>query len=53
MTKQEFEERMDALIEEYILDNPDYEDVNICNTQSWRGLADEWLVNVDIIKQKK
>lgn len=43
----------DELIEEYVLDNPDYEDVCICNTQSWRGLADEWMINMDITKQKK
>ena len=53
MTKQKFEERIDALIEEYILDNPDYEDIHICYTLSWRGLADEWTIDVDLTRQMK
>ena len=53
MTNQEFEEKLDSLIEEYILDNDDYENVGICHTVSWRDLEDEWVINMDIIKQKE
>ena len=53
MTKQKFEERIDELIGEYILANPDYEDIHICYTLSWRGLADEWTIDMDITKTTK
>lgn len=53
MTGQSFKERFDALLEEYILENDDYEDIDIVNTQSWRGLPHEWLVEVSVRKQKK
>lgn len=53
MTATEFEERFDALLEEYILENDNYEDINICNVQSWRDKPDEWLVEVSVRKQKK
>ena len=53
MNKKQFEERIDALLEEYILDNPNYEDIHICYTLSWFGLADKWMIDVDITKQKK
>ena len=53
MTKAEFEERLDSLIEEYICENDDYEDINICYTTTWRDVDDEWAINMDIYKQKK
>ena len=53
MTKEEFEEQLDSLIEGYICENDDYEDINICHTTTWRDVDDEWLINVDIFKQKK
>lgn len=53
MTATEFEERFDALLEEYILENDDYVDIDICNTQTWRNLPHEWLVEVSVRKQKK
>jgi len=53
MTKKEFEERLENLIDEYILENDDYEDINICHTTSWRHLPDEWMIDVSIRKQKK
>ena len=53
MTKNEFEKRLDDLIEGYILENEDYEDTHICHTTSWQQLPDEWMIDVDIVKQKK
>jgi len=53
MTRQEFEQRLDDLIDEYICENDDYEDVCICHTTSWRQLPDEWMIDVAIEKQKK
>jgi len=53
MTRQEFEQRLDDLIDEYICENDDYEDVCICHTTSWRQLPDEWMIDVAIKKQKK
>lgn len=53
MTCQEFEKRIDALIEEYTLDNPDYEDIHISYIQSWKGEPNEWMIDVDITKREK
>lgn len=53
MTRQEFEQRLDDLIDEYILENDEYEDIDICHTISSRQLPDEWMIDVSIKKQKK
>ena len=49
MTRQEFEQRIDQLIREYILNN-DNEDINICNKVSWMGMSREWLVDISVRK---
>lgn len=51
MTKQEFEEELDRLIEEYALENDDFEDVHLIYNQSWDGVPIECTVNIDIIQQ--
>lgn len=50
MTATEFEERFDALLEEYIFGNDDYEDINICNKVSWAGMSRKWLVDISVRK---
>ena len=51
MTKKDFEEELDSLIEAYILENDDYEDVHLSYKTSWQGVPNEWTVDVDIVKQ--
>lgn len=49
MDRQEFEQRIDQLLREYIL-NSDNEDINICNKVSWAGMSREWLVDISVRK---
>ena len=51
MTRQDFEEELDSLIEAYILENDNYEDVHLSYKTSWQGVPNEWTVDVDIVKQ--
>ena len=53
MTRQEFEEGFESLIDEHLLENDNYEDVHICHTTSWKGMEERWMIDVDIVRERK
>lgn len=50
MTKKEFLDQLESLIEEYTLENDEYEDIHECHDSGWRGIEESWNVNFDIVK---
>ena len=51
MTKNEFLEKLDDLIEEYILENDNYEDIDEGYSMRYQNKPNTWNVNIGILKQ--
>lgn len=52
MTEQEFRQRLDRLVEEYVFGNDDYQDVRILDMYYWTHQETKYEVDMNIRKVK-